>query len=966
MVRRIAWFGLCWLLASTSQAFNNFVVTDEIANQPIEVSRDLYWVDNVSSFEELLEGQLQPGTLLWKHIDQLAWRSGSLWTSFLVTNQSLQNHKMLLYFQDSLILKLSVRMVSSRGEEHFAIGAAYPFSERPINSNRLLLPLQLAPGESVRFLLEMDNTGINDVPIFVGTETNILSEIHLDNLLWISLLSMIFFMVIFNLGLFMSSGHPMYLTHSFFSAALFISIFFTFGFIYQVLPFHFGIWTFKFFLVVVALIPAILVMFPMDLAQTETRHPFIHVYFKAIQVIALATALASLTPMDAPALKVSLILNAITMLGMLVASLHFLRKGYRQFRLYALSWFVFFFGAMTLIMSQTGILNQSWMTNYSLLAGLYLGFTLFSLTLVSRFNYERKERQMAEKKSLENLHAYYEIYLNAGEGIFTSTLDGRLLDANPAFCTMLGIDDLKQVLQDPNFNVEQVYKNRGDRKSVIDDLLNHHKVNGRELEGISLTGRQFWAALYLRLSEESGQQLIKGTIIDITDRKASEQKLEYLANHDSLTGLANRRAFYAALDKHLHSDFSIFALMYIDLDQFKIVNDSCGHSAGDHLLMELSELMAKSLPSNSILARVGGDEFAAIILCNGANHAYHRAEELLAVIRDYRFEWDDQRFSISGSIGLVLVDQLGISSEEWLSRVDTACYAAKEEGRNRVIMFDTRGDEPSPIHSELKWVNIIEQSLDQNEFILFCQQILPLNQTDNGYHYEILLRLIQEEALVAPGQFLPAAERYNLIIRIDQWVINRFFNWLALHPDHLEHLELASINLSGQSLNSPDLARFLQSQFLHYQIPPQKICFEITESIAITNLERTEQLIKNFRAQGCRFALDDFGTGFSSYAYLKNLRIDYLKIDGSFVKDMTVDPGDHAMVKSIHDVARAMGLETIAEFVENEKIVASLKEIGVDYGQGYGIAKPQPLNELAQIALGYEDDGNEPWSSTGR
>lgn len=437
---------------------------------------------------------------------------------------------------------------------------------------------------------------------------------------------------------------------------------------------------------------------------------------------------------------------------------------------------------------------------------------------------------------------------------------------------------------------------------------------------------------------------------DVTESRKLSERISYQATHDSLTGLINRIEFEAKLNAALLSskvDNQKYALLYVDLDQFKVVNDTCGHIAGDELLCQLTALLNKHLNEKMTLARLGGDEFGLLVEQINKNDAHDVAKNILQICHDYRFNWQDKSFIVGASIGIAYIDIETHSISDILSHADTACYAAKDAGRNRIHIYDASDTDLLQHSSEMQWVAKINKALDEDRFILYFQRIVPVESNDEGDHFEILIRLQGEDGkIIPPGAFIPAAERYNLMLQIDRWVINEAFKWLANHPVALNRLSLCTINLSGHTLSDETFVHFINEQFKKTNIPRERICFEITETAAISNLSNAMSLINQLKASGTQFALDDFGSGLSSFAYLKNLPVDYLKIDGEFVKDMVDDPIDHAMVKSINDVGHVMGKKIIAEFVENGEILTELAKLGVDYAQGYGIAKPCPLDEL--------------------
>ncbi|WP_293761495.1 EAL domain-containing protein [uncultured Paraglaciecola sp.] len=431
----------------------------------------------------------------------------------------------------------------------------------------------------------------------------------------------------------------------------------------------------------------------------------------------------------------------------------------------------------------------------------------------------------------------------------------------------------------------------------------------------------------------------------------SQKELTYQANHDVLSGLVNRRGFelhlsYAMETKQAENAEHVFC--YLDLDQFKVINDTCGHIAGDELLRQISQLLKKHIRKHDVLARLGGDEFGILMVNCGIEDAKSIAQKLIDKVSRYRFLWEDKPFAISVSIGIAPVSDCINNANDLLRNADIACYAAKDAGRNCFRIYTESVLDIAKVHGEMQWVTKINWALENNKFCLYAQIIQPNVLTDTcGFHYEVLLRMVDESGLlVSPNAFLPAAERYHLMTKIDKWVIRNQFDYLSKNPEHLASLELCSINLSGPSLTAPGFLQAVIDYLNYYQIPAEKICFEITETAAISNLTDATNFIDAMHKKGCSFALDDFGTGLSSFAYLKYLPVDFLKIDGLFVKGIVDDPIDYAMVKSIHEVGRVMGKKTVAEFVENSDVVLKLKEIGVDYSQGYGIAKPCPIEEL--------------------
>lgn len=434
---------------------------------------------------------------------------------------------------------------------------------------------------------------------------------------------------------------------------------------------------------------------------------------------------------------------------------------------------------------------------------------------------------------------------------------------------------------------------------------------------------------------------------DVSESRELNRRLSYHASHDVLTGLVNRREFENRLERALKSAKAgegAYALCYLDLDQFKIINDTCGHAAGDALLGQLGALLKSKIRWRDTLARLGGDEFGVLLENCAIDEAMRNAEVLRETIQEFRFAWDDRTFRLATSIGVVPITADNDDVATLISAADSACASAKESGRNRIHCFHENDIELLRRRREIQWAARINNALDESRFELFRQTIQPLQAADGGLHYELLLRMRDENGgLISPGIFISAAERYGIIPSIDRWVIENSFNWLISAADERERLELCSINLSGQSLGDEKFLPFVIDQFKNTGLDPEKICFEITETAAIASYSQANRFIQALKELGCLFALDDFGTGLSSFGYLKHFPVDFLKIDGSFVKEILHDPIDREMVRSINEIGHLTGKRTIAEFAENVEIINMLTRMGIDYAQGFGVSEPEHI-----------------------
>jgi len=456
-------------------------------------------------------------------------------------------------------------------------------------------------------------------------------------------------------------------------------------------------------------------------------------------------------------------------------------------------------------------------------------------------------------------------------------------------------------------------------------------------DGVQFAVRDSAAPVRDRGGAISGAVLV---VQDVTQLRGLEREMLYLARHDSLTGLINRRELERQLEAAIASAEAgrHHCLCYLDLDEFKLVNDSCGHVAGDELLRQLTALLSAHVREGDVLARLGGDEFGVLLRDCPLKGAAAAAENLCRTVRQFRFCWEDRVFEIGVSIGVVPITRESGTLAQVLSAADAACYVAKEHGRNRVHLYQPDDRAMAERYGEMQWVHRIQRGFEDRRFRLYQQTIRPF--ADGSEMSEILLRLLDENGkpLSTPA-FIAAAERYHLIRTIDRWVVEEALQSIARIPGD----RVYAINLSGQSLGDPAFLDYVLSRVRQGSVSPRRLCFEITETASIANLGRARQFIGTLKEVGCRFVLDDFGSGLSSFAYLRSLPVDFLKIDGEFVRHLTTDPVQKALVQSIHQVGHLMGLVTIAESVEDEATWRALREIGVDYGQGWWIGMPEPL-----------------------
>jgi diguanylate cyclase (GGDEF)-like protein/PAS domain S-box-containing protein len=570
--------------------------------------------------------------------------------------------------------------------------------------------------------------------------------------------------------------------------------------------------------------------------------------------------------------------------------------------------------------------------------------------------------EIAERKSIErSLFAEKELaqitLQSIGDAVITTDANGNIQYFNPVSEQLTGwkLNEVKGVPLTNVFNIV----NEITRRTVENPL--HQVLRTGQIVAlanntvlIARDGTEYPIEDSAAPIRASNGEIIGVVLVfhDVTQSRCLARQLAWQANHDSLTGLFNRAAFERQLNDAIigaKSQNENHVLCYLDLDQFKVVNDTCGHAAGDDLLRQVTKLLQERVRITDTLARLGGDEFGLLLHQCSLAHAEHVVESLRKLIQDFRFNWQGNIFTIGISIGLVEINAESENLNSVLSAADSACYAAKGKGRNCIYVYQADDQELERQRHERQWISKLEQALREDRFCLYSQKIVSINREPEVEHYEVLLRLVDETGvMISPISFIPAAERYQLMCDVDRWVIRNFLasyqaeTQKAAKSGQSTQNSLYTINLSGGSLNH-NFLEFIKEKFIEYEVPPQIICFEITETAAIANLELASQFIRTLKNLGCQFALDDFGSGMSSLTYLKNLPVDYLKIDGSFVKDMDHDQMDHAMVECFNHLSHYMGIQTIAEWVETDSVLQILRTIGVDYVQGYFIERPAPL-----------------------
>lgn len=590
-----------------------------------------------------------------------------------------------------------------------------------------------------------------------------------------------------------------------------------------------------------------------------------------------------------------------------------------------------------------------WMALSLSLFGGSLGLVGISFTSVRRLVNDLFRQKELAQVTMDSI----------GDAVITTDAQVRVEYLNPVAEELTGWTDREahgRLLTDV-FRILQGYT-REPKASPVERCLKEDRVVGLGNDTLLVRrdGMEFVIEDSAAPIRDRENRIVGAVMVfyDVSSQRGNTHILSYQATHDTLTGLMNRREFERRLEMLLNearTRGTEHAVCYLDLDQFKVINDTCGHGVGDKLLRQLTAHLKARVRATDTLARLGGDEFGLLLHRCPLDKAIEVAENLRQIVHDFRFAWDDKTYDVGVCIGVVPVTADSGGVEQVLGRADAACYAAKDKGRDRIQVYGPQDIDLARRHGEMQWVTRLTHALETDQFRLYYQPIRPL--VHGGVtHHEILLRLRdQSGALVLPAMFIPAAERYNLMPRIDRWVIERTLSTLAkLRERGAAREHIYNINISGASLGDENVLGFIRQELERHRLPPGAICFEITETAAVTNIDFAVNFILTLKRSGCRFALDDFGTGVCSFGYLKELKADYLKIGGAFVKDMATDATAYATVQAINTIGHTLHMQTVAEFVESDELLRIVGQVGVDYAQGFAVAEPQPMDDRPELA----------------
>lgn len=570
----------------------------------------------------------------------------------------------------------------------------------------------------------------------------------------------------------------------------------------------------------------------------------------------------------------------------------------------------------------------------------------FSLLIIAVLLSERCQR-------LQNLIREKQLAITAlhsiADGVITTDRDGKITYLNTVAAELTGWT-LEQAL---GRHADDIFKIKSlDNANELPHLIEHslHGVINQPQQCLLVNREHLEKVIETSAAPIGTPEHVEGVIIifhDISKEHSLREQLTHQACHDALTGLYNRREFEFRLNSLINAAKNTnqsHSLLYLDLDQFKVVNDTCGHLAGDALLKQLVTVIQGRVRGDDTFARLGGDEFAIILKNCPIQRADRVATSFLNTVHDFRFVWEDKTFEIGVSIGVVPINAKSGDLAMVLNKADLACYGAKESGRNCVYVLDDNDKNIVVKQSETHWTTHILKAIEEQRLVLYRQPIISLQHPESEINYELLIRMKDDRgAIVLPGSFLPAAERYDLIIQIDKWVIHKVLTHLVQNPPNQRTTGFFSLNLSAACLNDATFLQFIQNEVRQLTVPAHLICFELTETAVVSSLDKANQMMREMNKLGFRFALDNFGSGFSSFGYLKQLPIEFLKIDGKFVRDMMTDSVDRVIVESMHLIGHEMQIKTIAEWVENDTTRLILQQMGVDFVQGFGVGKPEPF-----------------------
>ena len=922
----------------------------------LEIGRNLEFVEESSApitFPDIIDNRQ---SFAWRKVEHdtvnLGFSDHVYWFRFSIDNNLPDQQSIFVEIGYPLLDRVDLYAVTEingiKNIQHYFAGDFYPYNEQQIRHPNCVFPLEIHTNQISKIYFRIETTSSMQFSTRLWQPSEFYENDRWEFLIWGIFIGLMAIMALYNLFIYFATGDKSYF-YFVFTALGYVGVEGIFSGTAFAYAWPESVWWNDICLVVISSIAlATLARFSKYfLGLDEKMHKtalLMETYFWMCLICAVAGFFWPYSMM----IKITAVFVALVPISAYSAGIYLWVKGLRPARFFVLAFSFFTLSAITFVLNKYGFIGRNVLTENAIHLGSAIVVTFLSLALADRINEERQQKNTAQKKSILHLQQYQDLYQNSLEGIFRIDKKGKPLSVNPALAKLFGFSSQDTFMREVANIGDYLSAGKSAVQMLLMDLEHQNPVTEFELKGKTKDGTIFWGIVFARLIYDRtiGDHVIDGSINNITERKLGEQKLNYLARHDPLTDLINRAEFEDRLNiaiQHCREMNVLHAMFYMDLDQFKVVNDTCSHAAGDELLKQIALVFRTHLRQRDSLARLGGDEFGVLLEQCDMEKAEEIAHLIRIAVNEFRFSWKKQTFGLGISIGVVGVNAHSKSVQQLLSLADTACYAAKDAGRNRVYVYDETTGNLKKRQSEMQLVSTIREAINNDRLVLYKQDIASTSKYNKGDHFEILIRMVNDNQLTPPGAILPAAERFNLMPTIDRWVIDTLFSWLSSHPDALQKLGIVSVNLSGQSISDIDFSDFLKASFLAHQIPGEKVCFEITETVAISNLKETLRFIETIRGYGAHFALDDFGTGFSSYSYLKTLPVNMVKIDGSFIRDIHKDPIDRVMVKSMTEISHSMGLEVVAESVENREALEVLKTLGVNFVQGFFIGKPTPL-----------------------
>ena len=983
---------LATVVTRADQHFDHLTI--ETPSQLFPVDQVLYVYKDTSNqlgVNDLLDLPKDKWTRTKGGAPSYGFSTSPYWFSINIKNQLPNKHRFYLDIGYAALDHIEVfNFIEGQARSSFLTGDLYPFYNRPVDYPSFIFPFDLDAKQSTRIIFKVSSEGPIVVPTQIWLEDNFISLKQEKILAYGAFAGILLVMSLYNFGLFASIREKSYLFYSLFTLSyMFLSLSLE-GIAYQILWQDYPAVQRRSTLVFGALTSLFLILF--------TRHFLVipqasrmTVVLKVLTILGVISLLCTLfLPYSWAAILQSLVTISLVT-GALAISIILTKRSQFLARLFLCAWLLFFLSMIVNLLTSFGLTEYSTLNEYGSMVGAVMGLVLLSLALGNRINIERRDKAAARKEAVTYLRRFKMLYDNSLEGIFLLDHQFRFIESNPRFRELTNAPGNGEALT-------QIFASEQRAKEIKDKLIKEEPVRNIEAQlrrsSTEASNQQNydpsheennWCSISIKALKLNGEQinagdlqgsdlLYEGSIVDINSLKQFERKLSNLALQDSLTGLFNRRTLESHIKEQLaiSDDQSSSGLLLIDLDQFRVINKLYGHATGDSLLRAIAQRLQSQLTQSKQaykLARIAGDEFCAFINNCAPEELANIARSIHSDIEAFMFDHEGQKIHVEACVALLTLSDNQTDTSRLIMKAQLHCQEAKIAGRNRVVIQQDLEDDLNAAHKQAQWIEKIRQAAKQDMFALQIQEIRAIDQavllpkpstaTSNEPakdpdthvnnpsipdHFEVLLRLNSgNKTIESPAAFLPAAERYGLMPLIDRWVIENFFKWINNNTEKAKLFSCASVNISMQSIADDTFQKWLSEQFSNHQIDAQTICLELTESVAMTSLDTTKDFIAHFKNLGCKFALDDFGTGFSSYAYLKDLGVDYVKIDGVFIHNIVNNPVDLALVKSITEVARAMQLETIAEFVEDEQTVEVLKSLGVEHIQGYYVHKPEAL-----------------------